>query len=269
MTQTTVSSSLLSRSTQFTSKTEVIGGIASIVVLVVLEMMGGVNYLQRAIFPIVEPLSQQVIRSANGISWPLRFISQHYSAQQRSQQLAEQLAESEGKIAQLELLQAENKELRSLLENRHLEVKPRRLARPIVSSIVPLVWLGESSDVKEGWIVLYKDTVLGRVMSVNGQYARIGLLASSEDVTMLVQTSGGVKGIARARAGRVTITNVAPEAIVSEGERVVTVGQPGIAPGKFVGLIDEVEKDPNTSSQVIFIDQLVSFYQTTVVEIEE
>lgn len=251
------------------TRREVVVGLLTVVILVLLEMVIGVGYLQRLLGPLVMPLSQGMVQTVRAISLPLRPLTHWSAPQERIQQLSQQLALTEGRIAQLEQLQTENAELRSLLENRHLQVKPRRLARPIVSSIVPLVWLGEDSDVRPGWLVLYKDTVLGQVVTVEGQYARVALLTSSSDASIVVQTTGGIRGIARASNGRVIVTNVPPEAMIATNERVTTVGQPGIAPGKFIGLTAKIERDPDQASQTIVIDQLVSFYQTSVVELEE
>lgn len=241
-----------------------------VVVLIILELTIGFGSLQRLLGPVVVPLSQLVVQSVRVVSLPLRPLTNWSAPQERIQQLSQQLAQTEGRIAQLEQLQTENAELRSLLENRHLQVKPRRLARPITSSIVPLVWLGENSDVRPGWLVLYKDTLLGQVLSVEGQYARVALLTASNDTGgIVVQTASGVRGIVRASNGRVIVTNVPPEVIIAINERVTTVGQPGITPGKFIGLTAEIERDPDQASQTIVIDQLVSFYQTSVVELEE
>lgn len=248
---------------------EIVIGLLSVTILVLLEATSGVSTLQHVFAPVFVPLSERIVRLSRIVTIPLHPLTQWYEPQQRVRQLTEQLAQAEGVIAELGQLQAENAQLRGLLENRHLQVKPRRLARPIVSSITPLVWLGEASEVQPGWLVLYKDTVLGQVAAVNGQYARVNLLTTSGSITILVQTEHGVKGIAKADNGRVVVLNIAPDELIELGDRITTVGQPGVAPGKFIGLVTAVERDPQTAVQTLVLDQLVSFYQTSVVEIEE
>ena len=251
------------------SKQEIGVTLAVVLLVGVLELVLNISWLHRGVAAVSLPIATFSIQGARTIRQMTLPLSQHYDAQERINQLSELLAQTEGVAVQLEQLTAENAELRLLLENRHLRVKPRRLARPIVSSATPLVWLGEASDVQPGWLVLYKDTVLGKVTAVDGQYARVGLLVASEDFSLLVQTQEGVKGIARAQNGVVVVTNITPEAVLMPGERVTTVGQPGVAPGKFVGLITAIERDVSKSYQTASIDQLVSFYQTSIVEIEE
>ncbi len=252
-----------------TSLAEIVVGIGAVLLLALFELLTDPRVLQSVILPFAVPVAQSSVRFGHAVVSVFQPFSTWYSSQKLRLQLQDQLAETEGKIVQLEQLQNENTELRRLLENRHLRVKPRRLATPIVSSASPIVWLGETSDVQSGWLVLYKDTVLGQVLSIDGQYARVALLSTSTDINILVQTASGSKGIAKARNGRVVITNTAPEALVTIGERVTTVGQPGVAPGKFVGLVSEVERDPTSAVTTILVDQLVSFYQTSIVEIEE
>ena len=248
---------------------EIVIGFLSVTILVLLEATSGVSTLQHVLAPVFVPLSEMTVRLSRIVTIPLHPLIRWYEPQQRVRQLTEQLAQAEGVIAELGQLQAENAQLRGLLENRHLQVKPRRLARPIVSSITPLIWLGEASEVQSGWLVLYKDTVLGQVAAVNGQYARVNLLTTSSTISILVQTERGIKGIAKADSGRVVVLNIAPDELIELGDRITTVGQPGVAPGKFIGLVTAVERDPQTAVQTLVLDQLVSFYQTSVVEIEE
>lgn len=253
-----------------TAATREIGlGIACVLLLIVVELTPVRTMLQAAIVPIAVPIQQLTIRMAQVVSVVWSPATRWLEAQQKIEELSQQLALSQGQVIELEQLKAENAQLRELLENRHISVAPRRLARPIVSSAAPLVWLGEAASVQPGWLVLYKNIVLGKVTSVDGQYARVGLLTTSADSNLLVQTSQGVRGIATGTNGRVVVTNIAPEAIITIGERVTTVGQPGIAPGKFIGIVAAVERDPASAAQQLVIDQLVSFYQTSVVEIEE
>lgn len=243
--------------------------VGIIILLAAITLTPVAPALQAGLVPVVTPLQQAVVgltRSTPIVSNPL---ANWLGTQQKIYELSSLLAESEGRVAELSQIQEENVQLRSLLENRHVSVRPRRLARPIVSSVAPLVWVGLDSGVKPGWLVSYKDTLLGRVKSVDGQYARVELLNTGGELAVLVQTPGGVRGVASGKNGRVIVTNIPPEAIVTVGERVTTVGQPGIAPGKFIGVVSTVERDPSSAAQQFAVDQLVSFYQTNMVELEE
>lgn len=252
-----------------TNRLEIIFGVVCIAIIGLWEVLIGFGSFQRVVVPVTLPINGAVIRLSQSLAVPLSPFFHWYRSQRQLQQISESLAQAEGKLSQLEQLKAENAQLRELLENRHLQYTPRHLARPIVSSVAPLVWLDEGSTVKPGWLVLYKDTVLGQVARVEGQYAHISLLTANPELRMLVRTEGGVTGIARARNGRVVVTNIDPDAIVADGERVTTVGQPGVPPGKFIGQVNAVERAVNSAELTLVLDQLVSFYQTSVVEIEE
>lgn len=237
--------------------------------LAVWQFSIGFTGLQRLLSPSAAHLSEAVIGVARQAQLPFQAVFQRSGQRAQLAEQSQRLADAYGTIAQLEQLKEENAQLRALLENRHLQVRKRQLARPVVSSIAPLVWLGDESQVQPGWLVSYKNTILGKVQSINGQYASIALLTTSPDFTVLVQTTSGAKGIARAHDGQVIVSNVPPDALIKLNERVTTIGQPGIPPGKFVGLVEKFDKNPSNAAQTLFINQLVSFFQTSVVEIEE
>lgn len=243
--------------------------IGCIVFLAALALTPVTSVFQRALLPLTTPLQLAMVNASQSGAVLSNPVAEWFGAQQKLMELSQRLAQSEGQLAQLVQLQEENAQLRLLLENRHVSVRPRRLARPIVSSVSPLVWIGLESGVKPGWLVSYKDTLLGRVRTVDGQYASVELLNTDGELAVLVQTPLGVRGVASGKNGRVVVTNIPPEAMVSVGDRITTVGQPGIAPGKFVGIVANVERDPASAAQQLSIDQLVSFYQTNMVEIEE
>ena len=248
---------------------ELLVGVMIVACTGLIITIAGQGTISQPVQSMTAPLSQAAAnlgRQLRSLSTPL---IRGFQQQQTADALSQQLSSTQASIVEIEQLQAENAQLRELLENRHLTYKPRRVARPIVSSLAPLVWLGEQSDVKEGWQVLYKNTLLGRVTRVDGQYARVGLLSGDDGLSVLVQTAGGVKGLTQSSNGRVVVTNVAPEALIVVGERITTVGQPGVSPGKLVGVISAIERDEKTAAQQLVIDQLVSFYRTSIVELEE
>jgi cell shape-determining protein MreC len=63
------------------------------------------------------------------------------------------------------------------------------------------------------------------------------------------------------------LTEIPVNVKLEVGERVVTQGQDGIAPNIFVGRIASLESKPEAAVQTAVIEQVVSFYEATIVEV--
>ncbi len=199
--------------------------------------------------------NQRILRPAN--RW--------FRQEKQLQQLKSMLAESEAELATLSGVQRENAELRQLLENRHLDLQERRIGRTIASYAFPSLWLGKNTDVTPGSLVLHKGVLLGRVSEIAGGVGRVDLLAEPSDFVVMVRVGEAV-GVTRAEGGQLIVANLPPSFVTQGGERVVTVGQQGVQPDLLVGMtVNGVEYVEGESR--IVVDQIVSFFETTAVEI--
>ncbi len=207
--------------------------------------------------PLVEFVGshQRILRPAN--RW--------FRQEEQLKRLQSMLAESEAELATLSGVKRENEELRQLLENRHLDLQERRIGRTIASYAFPSLWLGKHTDVSHGSLVLHKGVLLGRVSEIAGGVGRVDLLAEPSDFVVLVRVGEAV-GVTRAEGGQLVVTNLPPNFVTQSGERVVTVGQLGVQPDLLVGMtasgVEYVEGEGR-----IVVDQIVSFFETTAVEI--
>ena len=69
--------------------------------------------------------------------------------------------------------------------------------------------------------------------------------------------------------GKLFVEQLPTDTVITSNDRFVTSGQPGIPPGQFVGVVASIEDNPAAATQTVILDQLVSFYQTSLVELEE
>jgi cell shape-determining protein MreC len=97
--------------------------------------------------------------------------------------------------------------------------------------------------------------------------SEIGLLSQESGPTILAKTESGVQGLIRGDGKRVLLTEIPVDVTLNVGERIVTQGQEGVAPNMFIGRISAVRNDPASAVQTALIEQLVSFYEASIVEV--
>lgn len=253
---------------------QVEGAREAVVIVVVVSFFAVVDFgLQRREYAaaMVAPLraiAAPVSSFVGSHQRTLRPLTRWFRTLDQNKRLTALLAESEAELATLKGVEQENAQLRQLLENRHLELRERRVGRTIASYASPSIWLGKSTDVTIGSLVLHKGVLLGRVTEITGGVGTVELLAEPSHFSVMVRVGSDVRavGVTKAIAGTVRVTNVPPNVAIQAGERVVTVGQQGVQPDLLVGLTTgEIEYTAGEGS--VGVDQLVSFFETAAVEI--
>ena len=163
----------------------------------------------------------------------------------------------------LRTLQAENKLLAQMLN-----YTPVPKANFITAKVVAeegdgfshslIVYIGKDNNVVKDQIVLGNDSVVGRVESVIGKYARVILITDiGSKIPVIVERS-------RERAilsgdntlyPKLLYTNL--NADIKKGDRIVTSGVAGVFPvGLPIGIVDNVTKDEITILPISDIERL-------------
>jgi rod shape-determining protein MreC len=212
-------------------------------------------------------MSSEVTSFVKFVEQPLYILNGMYSSSQELSQIKVMYAQSLAQLTELESLKKENQQLRQMIENRHLSLNERIVAAPIVSYGYPAISVGINQEVREGNLVLVADTLLGRVVKVSQEESRIELLSSKEAQPVLVQTQSGLQGIVQGTGRGIVLTQLPPDVTVNPGERVTTLGQPGIKSGILVGIISADQVQATSPIKTVPLDQLVSFYTTSLVEV--
>lgn len=241
--------------------------IAIGVVLLLSERVGWSKTFTTTLQKVVAPFSSSIASFVFYVEQPLFALNHMYASSAELAVVKTKYAESLAQLTELDRLRQENKQLRRMMENRHLSLTQRIIAAPVVSYAYPAIAAGSSQSVKDGSLVIVADTLLGRVSEVSVEESRVELLSSREALPVLVQTESGLQGLVRGTGRGVVLTQLPPDAVIKQGERVSTLGQPGIKPGIFVGVISADQVEATAPIKTVPLDQLVSFYTTPLVEI--
>lgn len=241
--------------------------IVAVILLVLAEYVGLVVPLRSGIEKgwqvIIIPTNDLTLKIWGPISW----LTTKQSEVEQSVQLRSQYNQALVSLTELDKLRAENDTLKELLANKSTN-ESMILGVPIMAYGRPLVAAGSEQGVVSGMSVLVSQTLVGVIGDVSRNQATVDLLTQETGPQVLAKTETGVTGIVSGDGKRSIMSEIPIDSKVSPGERVVTQGQAGIQPNILIGTIAEVRVEPSASVQTAVVVQLVSFYESTLVEIQ-
>jgi cell shape-determining protein MreC len=240
------------------------------VVVLVLEWVGLLSPLKWLGEVLISPLQRGGVVVGQTLVFPLKMASASWDGARRIQELEQRYAEMAAKVGTLEGVSKENEELRKMVGVRAGGGSPIAIGAPIISLASPAIALPattEAGNVTPGAPVLVSDTLMGVIQEVGERQSKVDLLIAPTGPKVLARTESGVEGIVVGDGQRPLLTEVPLDEPVLQGERVVTVGQDRIPGSLFIGRVIKVEVNPNATTQVIYLDQAVSFFDASVVEV--
>lgn len=241
--------------------------VSLVVILFLFENFGLAKYFYQVFSWVALPVqvvARQVVMRAE---WPLFAVRKSVNAARKVQMLEGRYSEALAQLTSLKKLEAENQQLRALLENSDRKSRRVVVSGPIVSQSGPTVGVGANDGVVEGDLVFVEQTLVGRVRQVFPEYAQVDLIFQTDFQPVVVQTSEGYRGLVRGDGKRVILTEVLPEELPASESRIETVGQVGIERGLFVGQVGKLLSTSADTVQTYQIIQYVDFYQASLVEI--
>ena len=248
-----------------------LGSVLTVLLLAVLEYAGLLTSLRGGIEQTIQPFLKggaQVIRTVRlPIEWA-RVATRKYTY---VLDLELRYAESAAQLSELDRLRKENESLRQLLEGEQASLSaqlPQRRLASVLSYAQPTISLGTADSIHEGALVFVGGTVVGRVTQTSVHESQVKLLpAFGQADVLLVQTEAGVSGLLLGENGEIVLTEIPIDAAIQVGQRVETSGQVGVLPHLYVGRISAVHREEGAPTQTAVIDQGISFYRTSIVEV--
>ncbi len=246
---------------------ELLMAVISILLIVMAEFVGVLQPFRGSLEKILRPFQRLGISLVQTARSPFSYVQSLQTAQRRVQDLEYRYAEASALLSQLDQVQAENQALREMLNASDVTLQKRVITVPIVSYGRPLIAGGSHEGVQSGQMVLVAQTLVGVVTTVFDDQAEIGLLSQETTQPVLAHTESGVQGLIVGDGKRVLLTELPIDAPVTIGERVVTDGQAGISRDILVGRVATVANSPSAATKVAVVEQLVSFYETSLLEV--
>lgn len=256
-----VTNSRLSR-----SNTVLAWGLAALV-LVLIHLVGAAPFFRGVMSWIFRPVLVTNTRLIQTLEWPFAAIFEARRSARKVQELEVQYAQVISELSKLKGVQQENAELKRLLENTDRTFRETRVAGSLVSLARPAASIGQNSGIQVGNEVIVNGILIGSVSEVTSSIAFISLLTQTDHPPVLAKTNQDAKGIVVGTGRSLMLTEVPLDAPLEIGDRVISLGQPGISSDLSIGQVVRIEKDPASPVKEAQIEQIVDFYQTKIVEI--
>lgn len=202
------------------------------------------------------------------LSRPFARITDMWKLTAKLEDLQYRYSEAATALIEVNALKKENQELRKILENSDRSYQQSIITAPVISFAQSFVAAGSQSGIRSGSAVLYKGTLLGLIDQVQEKQSSVLLLRQLSNTGLLVETSDGVKGLLKGNGREVLLTEVASDANLEIGQLVMTSSQVGLQKGLLIGRIVKILTDNQAlATKTALVEQLVSFYETSIVEI--
>ncbi len=240
---------------------------ALFLVIFLMERVGWAEFFKKNTIAVLQPFQFLSMQLVKGAELPFQIMELQKTKAEELATLKRSHAETLAKLSELEGVQKENVALHELINIQGPVVKKKVLAVPIISYSLTAIARGSNSGIQNGALVFVADTLVGRVTTVEENQAFVTLFSDPESLPILVQTEAGIQGVLIGTGKQLKLTQLPTQTEIKKGDRVMTVGQPGIPQGLFVGIISAVESTPTAPMQTAIIDQLNSFYTSSLVEI--
>jgi len=217
---------------------------------------------------VIVPFNLRVTQLLQATTQPFVYLESLHTTQRRVQDLERNFTQASAQLGEMEALKLENQALRQLLEAELPPSNKRVLSLPIVAYGRPLLVGGSEQGLAVGKMVLVSQTLVGLVNEVSPQQSEVSLLSQENGPTILAKTESGIQALVNGDGKRVVLNEVPASIELKIGERVVTQGQEGVAPNIFIGRIAAIKKEPAAAVQTAILEQLVSFYEASIVEVQ-
>ncbi|MDQ3008061.1 MAG: rod shape-determining protein MreC [bacterium] len=242
--------------------------VSMVIAVALLEFVGLTSGFRQVIETVLTPFRVTAVTFTSLIELPGAVWQSSTVAKRRIQDLELRYAETTALLGELERTKTENQALRTILEASASAAKRISLASPVAAYGVPLISSGARQGVSIGNVVTVAQTLVGVVTEVSNNQSAVTLLNDRASQPLLAITDRGNTGIIRGDGRRVLLTELPSNASIEIGERVMTQGQAGIQPRLSIGRVSGIEADSASATKTAIIEQYVSFYESTIVEVE-
>ena len=248
---------------------------------------GPLHVIQRATATVLSPLETVANAALKPVRDLVDWFDETWEARGENEDLKEELADVRAELVDAQVAEAENEELRGLLDLDENELASFGF-KPVTARIVTRtpslvnatvgVNAGSADGVEMDDVVVAADGLVGRVSQVTSGSAQIQLITDPRNgVSLAVAEADGPQGIASATAGEpdeLTLQFFSNEGEVPDDSYVVTAGWADEAtelasiypPGVPVGSVTETTSG-DAEFQEVTVEPFVDFQELTHVQI--
>lgn len=254
-------------------KSGIAGIIITVILLIILVFISNLklnklSFIENAFSNIVMPIQSGITYLKNKLSGNDDYFATMDSLKEENEKLKQVNIELEEKLRELEIIQAENltlKEYVNLTEKyKSYKTVPAYIINKDTSnySSVFVINAGEKNGVKENMTVIAAEGLVGHVISVTADTAKVQTLIDSSNVVSATLENSKDNVICRGtlEEKRLKATYISTDTVLTEGEKLYTSGMGGIYPkGIYIGIIEKINETKNITDRSFITQTGVDF----------
>lgn len=254
-------------------KNGIAGVIITIVLLVILVFVSNLklnklSYLENAFSNIIMPIQSGITYLKNKISKNDQYFTTIDTLKAENEELKKENMQLEEALRELEIIQSENSTLKEYLElteqYRDYETVPAYIINKDVSnySEIFVINVGSNSGIKENMTVIAKEGLVGHIISVTSNTAKVQTLIDPSNVVSATLENSKDNVICRGtlNVNELKTTYISTDTILTEGENLYTSGMGGIYPkGIYIGIVKKINETKNITDRSFIAEAAVDF----------
>jgi len=254
-------------------KSGIVGIVITVILLIILVFVSNISlnkfsYIENVFSNIIMPIQSGITFLKNKLSGNDNYFSTMEYLKEENENLKQKNLELEEALRKLEIIQAENSTLKEYLnlteQYKNYKTIPAYIINKDISnySSVFVINVGENNGVKENMTVIAAEGLVGHVISVTEDTAKVQTLIDSSNVVSaslenskdIVICRGMLKG------NELKTTYIATDTVMTEGEKLYTSGMGGIYPkGIYIGTIKKINETKNITDRNFITEAAVDF----------
>lgn len=249
------------------------GIIITIILLIILVFISNLqlnklSYIENAFSNIIMPIQSGITYLKNKLTGNDNYFTTIESLQEENQSLKQDNIELEEKLRELEIIQAENftlKEYLNLTEQyKNYKTVPAYIINKDTSnySSIFVINIGQKNGVKENMTVIAAEGLVGHVISVTADTAKVQTLIDPSNVVSATLENSKDNVICRGtlEEKQLKATYISTDTVLTEGEKLYTSGMGGIYPkGIYIGIVQKINETKNITDRSFITDTGVDF----------
>lgn len=255
-------------------KTGILGGIITIIILIILVVLSNINvekfyYVESVASKLVIPIQNGMVFLKNKLEGNSSFFVDLTKLREENLKLKEENSNLEQSLRELEIIKAENSTLKEYMNLKDKYVDYNAIPAYIVEkdisnfSNIMVINVGEKDGIKKNMTVIADKGLVGHIIEVNSDSSKVEVIvdaASSVSATVSTTKDAIVcKGMLDSDSS-LKATYIPTDATLVEGDSVETSGMGGIYPkGIHIGTIHEVVSTKNSIDRYAIIKTAVDF----------
>ena len=254
-------------------KSGIAGIFITIIILIILVFISNLklnnfSYIENAFSSIIMPIQSGITYLSNKISRNDQFFITMDSLKEENDELKQRNIYLEEKLRQLEVVQSENSTLKEYLnlteQYKSYKTIPAYIINKDVSnySEIFVINVGRNNGVEEKMTVIAAEGLVGHVISVTSDTAKVQTLADTSNVVSATLENSKDTVICRGtlNENELKTTYISTDTVLTEGEKLHTSGMGGIYPkGIYIGTIKKINNTKNITDRSFITEAAVDF----------